>query len=416
MANGISSSLSSSASSASCVLERYWSKISLIEKFSKKSIRPMTLKRLLQVYSNSDSAIIKSADWVREELSVRLSHRLYDFHRLPFVVLGNPYIRETYDTYIHTFDNLVKIKPVTTIEQEIALVKILEQERTSHDRTVDFMGEGLKQLKLVCPDVNMNSFLDRFFFFRIGRRIMIDHLLAMQNPLPGWAGCIHLECKPIEIIKQRVDDVRESCRMTYGLAPRYTIGGNVSFTFAFIPDHLAIIVTEILKNAMRATVEFYTLGNSVLDQSNGLITDDSELPEVRIEVYKGKREIVIKISDKGGGIPPNKLQDIWSFGYSTVNDTNSRIADSGGINCNLIRSDMAGYGFGLPLSKAIARYFGGDIHTQSCFGIGTDVYITLNHIGDQEEALFYEERPDLMHNRDEEYVNNFANSNKNNIR
>ena len=32
---------------------------------------------------------------------------------------------------------------------------------------------------------------------------------------------------------------------------------------------------------------------------------------------------------------------------------------------------------------------------QSHFGIGTDVYITLNHIGDQEEALFFEERPDL---------------------
>lgn len=32
---------------------------------------------------------------------------------------------------------------------------------------------------------------------------------------------------------------------------------------------------------------------------------------------------------------------------------------------------------------------------QSHFGIGTDVYITLNHIGDQEEALYYEERPEL---------------------
>lgn len=32
---------------------------------------------------------------------------------------------------------------------------------------------------------------------------------------------------------------------------------------------------------------------------------------------------------------------------------------------------------------------------QSHFGVGTDVHIALNHIGDKEEALFFEERPDL---------------------
>ncbi|KAL8437208.1 hypothetical protein Efla_006569 [Eimeria flavescens] len=126
----------------------------------------------------------------------------------------------------------------------------------------------------------------------------------------------------------------------------------------------------------------------------GLVAGDEDLPEVRVEVYKGKREVVIKIADKGGGVPPHKLQAMWSFGYSTVEESNTRIsASSQSLAPNFIRPDMAGYGFGLPLSRAFARYFGGDIHSH--FGIGTDVYITLNHIGDQEEALFFEERPDL---------------------
>lgn len=43
------------------------------------------------------------------------------------------------------------------------------------------------------------------------------------------------------------------------------LAGNLETEFATIPDHLALIVTEILKNALRATVEFYTLGNSILD-------------------------------------------------------------------------------------------------------------------------------------------------------
>eukprot|EP00923_Selenidium_pygospionis_P040273 GHVN01069630.1.p1 GENE.GHVN01069630.1~~GHVN01069630.1.p1 ORF type:complete len:106 (-),score=12.30 GHVN01069630.1:667-984(-) len=60
-----------------------------------------------------------------------------------------------------------------------------------------------------------------------------------------------------------------------------------------------------------------------------------------------------------------------------------------------VRADMAGYGFGLLLSRAFARCFGGDSNIQSHFGVGTDVFVTLNHIGDQKEALFFEERADL---------------------
>ncbi|CAJ1347386.1 unnamed protein product [Effrenium voratum] len=43
---------------------------------------------------------------------------------------------------------------------------------------------------------------------------------------------------------------------------------------------------------------------------------------------------------------------------------------------------LSGYGFGLPLSRVYARYFGGDIHVQSMHGYGTDVYLNVNHLGD----------------------------------
>ena len=50
------------------------------------------------------------------------------------------------------------------------------------------------------------------------------------------------------------------------------------------------------------------------------------------------------------------------------------------------RRQIAGYGFGLPLSRVYARYFGGDIHVQSMHGYGTDVYLNLNHLGDVREG------------------------------
>jgi len=42
---------------------------------------------------------------------------------------------------------------------------------------------------------------------------------------------------------------------------------------------------------------------------------------------------------------------------------------------------IAGLGYGLPLSRAYAEYFGGGINVQSLYGWGTDVYLRLKGVG-----------------------------------
>lgn len=39
---------------------------------------------------------------------------------------------------------------------------------------------------------------------------------------------------------------------------------------------------------------------------------------------------------------------------------------------------LAGYGYGLPISRLYARYFGGDLQIISMEGYGTDAYLHLN--------------------------------------
>ena len=46
---------------------------------------------------------------------------------------------------------------------------------------------------------------------------------------------------------------------------------------------------------------------------------------------------------------------------------------------NPISVPMAGYGYGIPLTKVMARYLGGDIETRSIEDYGTDVYIYLQN-------------------------------------
>ena len=58
---------------------------------------------------------------------------------------------------------------------------------------------------------------------------------------------------------------------------------NIKMTF--VPDHLNRIVYELIRNALRATVEKCY----------------PQLPPVHVVIAKGKSNICLKISDRGGG-------------------------------------------------------------------------------------------------------------------
>jgi pyruvate dehydrogenase kinase 2/3/4 len=45
------------------------------------------------------------------------------------------------------------------------------------------------------------------------------------------------------------------------------------------------------------------------------------------------------------------------------------------------------YGYGLPISRLYARYFGGDLQIISMEGYGTDAYLLLNRLGNVQEPL-----------------------------
>ncbi|CRK22768.1 hypothetical protein BN1723_012768 [Verticillium longisporum] len=54
---------------------------------------------------------------------------------------------------------------------------------------------------------------------------------------------------------------------------------------------------------------------------------------------------------------------------------------------NDFKAPMAGFGYGLPISRLYARYFGGDLKLISMEGYGTDVYLHLNRLSSSSEPL-----------------------------
>ena len=93
---------------------------------------------------------------------------------------------------------------------------------------------------------------------------------------------------------------------------------------------------------------------------------------------------------------PENLPNIWSYSFTTFGDEDvldaagNAIATGNGNNdaLNTISgagggeaSSLAGLGYGLPLGRAYAEYFGGGIAVQSLWGWGTDVYLRLRGLG-----------------------------------
>lgn len=74
------------------------------------------------------------------------------------------------------------------------------------------------------------------------------------------------------------------------------------------------------------------------------------------------------MSDKGGGIPRSQMDHLFKYMYSTAPRPTKTDAHT---------VPLAGYGYGLPVSRLYARYFHGDLVLQSCDGFGTDAIVYL---------------------------------------
>lgn len=118
---------------------------------------------------------------------------------------------------------------------------------------------------------------------------------------------------------------------------------------------------------------------------DGVATDNS-LPSVRVVIAKGAEDVTIKIADRGGGVPRSVLDKMWTFAHSGAsdeiqskeNDTSFETDEFSGGNIR---------GFGLPLARIYARYFGGELTLKSMEGYGVDAYLYLPVLGKACENL-----------------------------
>jgi pyruvate dehydrogenase kinase 2/3/4 len=344
------------------------------------------------------------AGFLQSELPIRLAHRIQDLDQVP-MMRDMPSVQVVKGIYIHSFLELVEHSPspIVTIEDEAEFCHLLQSLYKKHSNVLMQMAKGAYELRnavreghvqgdttgdgVVETFVQMEDchlFLDRFYMSRVGIRVLAGQYLALREQaqedylpshLQNYIGMIKKDTSPYDIVKQTIHDATRMCIYKYGDAPRVNVMGRLDLTFPYIPTHVHYILLELLKNAMRATMEHWQ-------------NDLMNLPPVTVIIADGteNEDVVIKIMDEGGGIPRSQVDKIWSYLFTTASPSVQEAfigQKQRQDHLYTSTSPIAGLGYGAPMSRAYARYFGGDLDVISMEGYGTDAFCHLARLGDK---------------------------------
>ncbi|XP_072019788.1 LOW QUALITY PROTEIN: pyruvate dehydrogenase (acetyl-transferring) kinase isozyme 2, mitochondrial-like [Amphiura filiformis] len=355
---------------------------SRMDHYSKFSPSPLSIKQFLD-FGLKDGDEAKSFTFLRQELPVRIANMMKEMNLLPFRLLHMPSVKIVTSWYEQTLQDLVHFEEgheddmVCLSDFTSRLITI----RNRHANVVETMAQGVLEMKESYgidshEEHNIQYFLDRFYMSRISIRMLINQhtLLFGSAPKthPTHIGSVDPYCDVVSVIHEAYDSARYLCDQYYLASPEMDLewvnarDKTNGVQIVYVPSHLYHMLFELFKNAMRAVMEHY--GSSSYD-----------FPKVQVMVTKGRKDVTIKVSDRGGGIPRSKIHKLFNYMYSTA--PNPPKPGSTTI------PPLAGYGYDLPISKLYANYFMGDLSLSSMDGYGTDAIIYLKVLESEANEL-----------------------------
>ncbi|KAJ8704458.1 hypothetical protein PYW07_011646 [Mythimna separata] len=259
--------------------------------------------------------------------------------------------------------------------------------RNCHADVVQTMAQGVLELKEsheVDPGTenSIQYFLDRFYMSRISIRMLINqHTLLFGEQIgvgprtasvTGIGGDRHIgsidpACDVAAVVRDAYENARFLCDRYYLASPDLQllqdgVPSQQPMPIVYVPSHLYHMLFELFKNSMRATMESH----------------ESCPPPITVNITRGQEDVSVKLSDRGGGIPRSVSDLLFKYMYSTAPQPSKS---------DMHTVPLAGYGYGLPISRLYARYFHGDLMLVSCEGYGTDAVIYLKALSNEANEL-----------------------------
>lgn len=354
----------------------------MIDFYSQFNPSPLSIKQFIDFGLSACEQ--KSFTFLRKELPVRLANIMKEIHLLPENLLRMPSVGLVNDWYVKSFEEILEFEKADCNSKNLdkfckALIKI----RNRHTDVVQTMAQGVLELKEshdvdVLTENSIQYFLDRFYMSRISIRMLINqHTLLFggeltHDPNHRHVGCIDPQCDLVGVIKDAYENARFLCDQYYLSSPDLVVTEHnelehgAPIRIIYVPSHLYHMLFELFKNSMRAVVEHYTESNS------------DQYPPIEVTVVKGKEDICVKVSDRGGGIPRSLTDQLFHYMYSTAPQPSKSDAHT---------VPLAGYGYGLPISRLYARYFHGELSLLSCDGYGTDAIVYMKALSNEANEL-----------------------------
>ncbi|KAJ7849115.1 atypical/PDHK/BCKDK protein kinase [Mycena olivaceomarginata] len=386
----------------------------LLQTYASSPPLPLDLKHLLSFgRPATPTSVLSSSNFALAEIPRRLARRVRSLEALPFIVGTNPYVASTLNAYRDSFRLLTTYPAVSSLDENKNFTEQLEDLVHRHANDIPTMAKGFLECAKYMSPTQISAFLDGMIRNRISVRLIAEqHIVvsrALEDATPGEVvnvGVVDTQCSPSAMVRMCESYVAELCSATLGASPSIVIDGEPDATFGYVPVHLEYILTEILKNSFRATVEFHKA---------------RALPPVRITLSPPRPGSTgttsgffsIRIRDEGGGVSPSNMARIFSYAFTTAKNSDEHdldggggpyaaqhiggFANIGGGDTNLFSEitskglqtglgSIAGLGYGLPMSKLYAQYFGGSLDLMSLEGWGSDVFLKLRCLNEVEES------------------------------
>lgn len=419
-----------------------------ISRLASRPLHPLTLADLCKHKSAqlSTEELLDSANFTLSILPSRLAHRIQSLRSLPYIVVANPNVNKIHSNYVHSLSTLLPYaeKRIETLADEVKFTEVMADLVRTHSNTIAILAKGFLEARKYITAGEVTRFLDEHLRARIGTRLIAEQHIALHfNSQPhcngndaaydsfpldtasSYVGVVDMALQPAAIVRACEHTVGEICELKYGVRPTIKIVGSPETTIAHVPMHLEYVLTELLKNSFRATIEAgmekeaveVTIapapaneeqtaalkaktpeeaerGGEISTYDQGAVNQASSAMAANGNIRALEQStpgVTIRIRDRGGGISPELVGRLWDYGFTTFNEdeiSEKVSSGAGGVQAlDMIsggggeQSSLAGLGYGLPLGRAYAEYFGGGIAVQSLWGWGTDVYLSLRGVG-----------------------------------
>ncbi|KAI1280324.1 [Pyruvate dehydrogenase (acetyl-transferring)] kinase, mitochondrial [Halotydeus destructor] len=341
-----------------------------VETYSRFNPSPLSIKQFIDFGRKECDKT--SMRFLRKELPVRLANIMQEIQLLPDSLLRMPSVALVQSWYERSFEEIMTYEKSSCDNDQIveAFTDNLVKIRNRHSSVVQTMAQGVIELKETHKidqqtEHSIQYFLHRFYMNRISIRMLINqHVTLFGSDTPGHSrhiGCVDPNCDVTAVARDAYSNARFLCDQYYMNSPELVIEQynvihkNAPISFTYVPSHLYHILFELFKNAMRAVVEHHG-------------PDSDNLPPLRLLLGLGNEDVSIKICDQGGGVPRSLSDHLFNYMYSTAPKPSVSGDDS---------APLAGFGYGLPLSRLYARYLHGDLKICSYEGYGTDAIVYL---------------------------------------